>query len=99
MKQTSKSIRTNKRKAKLKAKRRRQPAPGDEQFRSLLIEVPRGEHSEKPAAFEWPNTAKLEMFARTARPGWDVWSNEVEAAPSPTALPTSPPPNRANNCR
>jgi N6-adenosine-specific RNA methylase IME4 len=60
------------------------PAPG-KQFRSLLIEAGRGEPSEKPEAFAamieklWPNTAKLEMFARKPRDGWDVWGNEVEA--------------------
>jgi N6-adenosine-specific RNA methylase IME4 len=48
-----------------------------------LIEAPRGEPSEKPALFaemierHWPNTPKLEMFARQPRDGWDSWGNEV----------------------
>lgn len=51
-----------------------------------LITAPRGkQHSGKP--FEqyakidrlWPNLyPRLEMFARTAQPGWDVFGNEVE---------------------
>ena len=57
------------------------PAPGDQL--PYVIEAPRGEHSEKPELFaemgrHWPNTPKLEMFARKSRPGWDVWGNEVE---------------------
>jgi N6-adenosine-specific RNA methylase IME4 len=58
------------------------PAPG-ENFPSLLIMAPRGEPSEKPEAFAemieqlWPNTPKLEMFARRRRDGWDSWGNEV----------------------
>jgi len=44
---------------------------------------PRGRHSEKPAEFytlvEYCSPApRLEMFARTLRPGWDVWGNEVD---------------------
>jgi N6-adenosine-specific RNA methylase IME4 len=31
----------------------------------------------------WPNTSKLEMFARKPREGWDSWGNEVEAAAPP----------------
>ena len=64
------------------------PAMG-EQFPSLSV-VDRGEPSEKPEVFVemierlWPNTAKLEMFARQARTGWDCWGNEVaEAPPAP----------------
>jgi hypothetical protein len=39
--------------------------------------------SENPDAFAemiarlWPNTPKLEMFARKKRDGWDSWGNEV----------------------
>jgi N6-adenosine-specific RNA methylase IME4 len=58
------------------------PAPG-ENFNSV-IEAPRGRHSEKPAivremiATMFPNTPKLEMFARGARvAGWDFWGNEA----------------------
>ena len=57
------------------------PAPGEQP--PAIIEAPRGRHSEKPAIFAdeiarlFPNVPKLEMFAREARPGWDVWGNEV----------------------
>jgi len=60
------------------------PAMG-EQFPSLII-AERGEPSEKPEIFAkiieklWPNTPKLEMFARKPRDGWDTWGNEVEVA-------------------
>ena len=42
-------------------------------------------HSKKPiCAYEmienfYPNNAKLELFARSKRQGWDVWGNEVES--------------------
>jgi len=58
--------------------------------RSLaLIMAPKGVHSEKPEVFAemierlWPNTPKLEMFARKPRDGWDTWDNEVEASETP----------------
>jgi ParB/RepB/Spo0J family partition protein len=57
------------------------PAPG-EQFKGW-IEAPRGRHSEKPAVFAehierlFPSAPKIELFARRARPGWDVWGNEA----------------------
>jgi N6-adenosine-specific RNA methylase IME4 len=60
------------------------PAPGTQDL--ALIKAPRGTHSEKPEAFAemierlWPNTAKLEMFARKPRDGWDSWGNEVEVS-------------------
>jgi N6-adenosine-specific RNA methylase IME4 len=42
-------------------------------------------HSKKPtSAYEmiealYPNTKKLELFARNKRDGWDSWGNEVES--------------------
>ena len=57
------------------------PAPGD-QFPGV-IEAPRGRHSEKPDVFAghivrlFPTVPRLEMFARKARPGWDVHGNEA----------------------
>ena len=44
--------------------------------------IPRGRHSQKPSALQemiedrWAGPY-LELFARTARPGWDAWGNEV----------------------
>jgi N6-adenosine-specific RNA methylase IME4 len=51
-----------------------------------LIVSPRREHSRKPdeayqrieALCDGPY---LEMFARTRRPGWDVWGNESQGFP------------------
>jgi len=57
------------------------PAMGD-QFPSV-IDAPLGEHSEKPGAFAalieayFPNLPKIEMNARRARPGWDLWGAEA----------------------
>lgn len=57
------------------------PAPG-EQWESLQIS-PRGRHSEKPAwAYEmieqyFPNLPKIELNARSGRPGWVSWGNEA----------------------
>jgi len=57
------------------------PAPGD-QLRCLFA-ARRRAHSEKPEIFAdlierlYPNTPKLEMFARRPRAGWDSWGNEV----------------------
>jgi N6-adenosine-specific RNA methylase IME4 len=49
------------------------------------IFAPLGAHSEKPLnvhdALErmYPDATKLEMFARAARPGWEVWGNQAPA--------------------
>jgi N6-adenosine-specific RNA methylase IME4 len=57
------------------------PAPANRP--SSVIEAPRAEHSEKPAAAHeliermFPTLPKLELFARRPRDGWDVWGNEV----------------------
>lgn len=47
-----------------------------------LFEWPRGRHSEKPAEFfdlveRLSPGPRLEMFARSQRPGWSMWGNEV----------------------
>ena len=49
-----------------------------------LVEAERREHSRKPdevvARIEtmFPGASKVELFARTQRPGWVVWGNETE---------------------
>ena len=66
------------------------PAPAmGEQWESLIM-APVGEHSAKPDAFYelieayFPNLPKIELNARRARPGWDVWGLEApEAAACP----------------
>lgn len=50
-----------------------------------VFEAKRSNHSTKPAEFfalveRVSPVPRLEMFARSSRPGWDVWGNEVEAA-------------------
>ena len=50
-----------------------------------FIEAPRGRHSAKPDEVRerlvrlMGDVPRLEMFAREAIPGWDVWGNEVES--------------------
>lgn len=50
----------------------------EEQFLSR----PRTRHSEKPEEFRhridrsWPNANKIELFSRTAAPGWWTWGNQ-----------------------
>ena len=49
------------------------------------FEWPRGRRSEKPADFftlveRCSPGPRLEMFARTRRPGWTAWGNEIAAA-------------------
>jgi N6-adenosine-specific RNA methylase IME4 len=61
------------------------PAPGTQ--RESLIMAPKGEHSAKPECFlemieqYYPTMPKIELNRRgPARPGWDAWGNEAEAA-------------------
>jgi N6-adenosine-specific RNA methylase IME4 len=49
-----------------------------------LIHCPRGAHSAKPdlqydAIERLVGGPRLELFARSARPGWSAWGNEVGA--------------------
>src|SRR5262249_39017054 len=54
-----------------------------------VITAPRREHSRKPdetyklIEAMYPELPKIELFARTVRPGWDVWGNEVGAKTAP----------------
>jgi N6-adenosine-specific RNA methylase IME4 len=60
------------------------PAEGT-QWASVLVEC-RTQHSVKPVqAYEliesyFPNLPRIELFARRARPGWDVWGAEAPSA-------------------
>ena len=53
--------------------------------RSSIIRSPRSRHSEKPNALQdwidaaFPAATKLELFARTTRPGWASWGDEVDS--------------------
>jgi N6-adenosine-specific RNA methylase IME4 len=56
-----------------------------------VFRAPRGAHSEKPEiAYRivermYPELRKIELFARSRRPGWDCWGNEAPPAPSEAA--------------
>ena len=60
------------------------PAPGEQYTSVLAANV--GRHSAKPASFAemiedmFPNVPAVELFARGARLGWDVWGNEAPVA-------------------
>ena len=60
------------------------PAPGAQP--QSVMQVDRETHSEKPGAFHeliermYPDLPAIELFARRARDGWDVWGNEAEQA-------------------
>lgn len=54
---------------------------------STLLLAPRGAHSVKPQAFydrieRVSPGPRLELFARTLRPGWTTWGNELPPSPS-----------------
>lgn len=59
------------------------PAPPPAWRVPSVFNEPVGKHSSKPPGFadlieHWfPNLPKLELFARTAREGWDCWGNEL----------------------
>ena len=59
------------------------PPPAESERVSSIIEAPRGKHSEKPVRCAeliegwYPDMAKIELFCRTPREGWEVWGNEV----------------------
>ena len=65
------------------------PLPPTESVPASVIRERRREHSQKPeAAYRiieamYPALPKIELFARQARPGWDVWGNEVGAETAP----------------
>lgn len=64
-------------------RRGKPPMPDDRSIGQVIAE-PIREHSRKPdeayhrVARMWPDVPRLEMFARTKRPGWDAWGNEVD---------------------
>ena len=58
------------------------PKIGDRSIRNLIV-APVREHSRKPPEMHdnlerlFPTIARAELFARSSRPGWDSWGNEV----------------------
>lgn len=65
------------------ATRGRFPCPRPTLFPDSVIEAPTRQHSRKPEQFRdlltarFPEHRKLELFARSAAPGWCAWGNEV----------------------
>jgi N6-adenosine-specific RNA methylase IME4 len=65
-------------------KRGRIPSPRGTRNEKQLVRSARAGHSEKPAAVRdairrmFPSQSRIELFARTRTPGWDVWGLEVE---------------------
>jgi N6-adenosine-specific RNA methylase IME4 len=63
---------------------RGRPKPISHRVHSVVIS-PRRRHSQKPDEVRERivelvgNVPRLEMFARTRTPGWDVWGNEVKS--------------------
>jgi N6-adenosine-specific RNA methylase IME4 len=70
----------------LVATRGKIPAPDANVRYSSIINAPRGAHSEKPDEFyeiiesQYPDLAKIELFARNPRDGWARWGNQADAA-------------------
>ncbi|CAN7550576.1 MT-A70 family methyltransferase [Pararhizobium sp. LjRoot238] len=67
------------------------PAPGEQP--QSVIAAPRGVHSAKPEVFYdiiermFPSLPKIELFARSARKGWDRWGNEAPPSPITQGCP------------
>jgi N6-adenosine-specific RNA methylase IME4 len=59
------------------------PPPAPKLRPDSVIQAPRTRHSEKPAVFydvierSYPKASRLELFARSKRPAWSAWGNEV----------------------
>lgn len=59
------------------------PTPPAKKRVSSVIRQKRRKHSQKPNLIRtliaewWPDASRLEMFARDAFEGWDVWGNEA----------------------
>jgi N6-adenosine-specific RNA methylase IME4 len=66
--------------------KRARPFPITTIKQDQLVYAPRVRHSEKPAEVRnrivelCGDRSRIEMFARTKPPGWDVWGNEVTDA-------------------
>lgn len=66
-------------------KRGRIPTPRGARNVKQFVAQTRGQHSVKPSKIRsnieemFPTQSKLEMFARYAAPGWDVWGNDVDS--------------------
>jgi N6-adenosine-specific RNA methylase IME4 len=65
--------------------RKGRPLPVADESISQVVLAPKGAHSAKPDAVQeriealYPNASRIEFFARTRRPGWEAWGNEISA--------------------
>lgn len=59
------------------------PVPAEEDRPASAVRHPRGKHSQKPSSFYkiietmYPKAARIELFSRGSRDGWDKWGNEA----------------------
>ena len=80
----------------LVGKRGKIPRPRGARNERQLVRELRGVHSTKPEEVAvrigrmFPEQRKIELFARRAREGWDVWGNEVEVGTDIAHLSTDP---------
>jgi len=64
------------------------PPPQNQRESSVFSEA-RNKHSKKPQHYRdflvaaFPNTSRIELFARKQHDGWDVWGNEVNIPQRP----------------
>jgi N6-adenosine-specific RNA methylase IME4 len=70
--------------------------PAEDVRRDSVFEFPRSsEHSKKPDAVysmldeQYPKVPKIEIFARTERPDWVSWGNQISAAQEVQAVETA----------
>jgi N6-adenosine-specific RNA methylase IME4/ParB-like chromosome segregation protein Spo0J len=60
------------------------PPPHPEDLPASIIAAPRGAHSQKPELVyqlierAYPQASKLELYARSSRPGWSAWGNQLQ---------------------
>ena len=60
------------------------PTPRGARNIKQFLSLPKGKHSQKPHEIRrrieqmFPTQNKLEMFARCASDGWDLWGNELD---------------------
>jgi N6-adenosine-specific RNA methylase IME4 len=65
------------------ASRGQLPTPAPENRPASVFMAPRGAHSVKPAVAQeliermYPEYARVELFARNTRPGWQAWGNQI----------------------
>jgi N6-adenosine-specific RNA methylase IME4 len=69
----------------------RLPRPSDRL--SSVIDAPKGRHSAKPGIVHriiermYPAARRLELFARSERPGWSAWGNQADGGPAEDRTP------------